>query len=213
MFSLQFFSLDSGEETVDSFDLPKGTKTFCLKEPGSVFKTTMSYFNIMHNAWVHSSEAFCKFALTVHPVVLTGTIYGVHLSGERHCTVRVKCQGQEHNSVTTPGLEPQTLNSETGALTISPNATHKKLNTHLLNTFNVKNKQLQLYMSPHCAPVTNLVFSGITHIMEYWNVFFFFNRSLQSDASLMPSVWARSFQIQYVSSTFTVFKYVIRCEW
>ncbi|KAJ7333033.1 Nodal modulator [Desmophyllum pertusum] len=69
-----FFSLDSRKETVDSFDLPKGTKTFCLKEPGVYNLMPRSCHQFEQEVFIYNTSAPSVLTLTAIKHLLSGTI-------------------------------------------------------------------------------------------------------------------------------------------
>lgn len=94
-----FFSLESGKETVDSFDLPKGTKTFCLKEPGVYNLMPRSCHQFEQEVFKYNTSAPSVLTLTAIKHLLSGTIKTL----EHTSDITVQIRSLKSKEVTTIG--------------------------------------------------------------------------------------------------------------
>ncbi|RMX43282.1 hypothetical protein pdam_00020157 [Pocillopora damicornis] len=101
---VQFFSLESHKEMVDSFDLPKGTKTFCLKEPGVYNLMPRSCHQFEQEVFKYNTSAPSVLTLTAIKHLLSGTVK----TQEPMSDITIKIRSLKSKEVTILGpLKPE----------------------------------------------------------------------------------------------------------
>lgn len=99
-----FFSLESHKEMVDSFDLPKGTKTFCLKEPGVYNLMPRSCHKFEQEVFKYNTSAPSVLTLTAIKHLLSGTVK----TQEPMSDITIKIRSLKSKEVTILGpLKPE----------------------------------------------------------------------------------------------------------